>query len=86
MRFTIKKAPDGDSVVHRASAVRVTTYVAIEALGSASSDEAHYVLRQHDGRLWVGNAADQSESGVEAYGVSAAYLMCDKLIAKAVSS
>ncbi len=76
------KRPATTPIFYRASAVRVTTDDAIEALGTASSGEAEFVLLQHDGRLWVGTGSDHTDREVEKYGVSVSKQMCDKPIAK----
>ncbi len=76
------KRPASTPIFYRASAVRVTTADAIEALGNASSGEAEFVLLQHGGRLWVGAGSDHTDREVEKYGVSVSKQMCDKPIAK----
>jgi hypothetical protein len=76
------KRPATTPIFYRASAVRVTTDDAIEALGNASSGEAEFVLLQHGGRLWVGTGSDHTDREVEKYGVSVSKQMCDKPIAK----
>jgi Protein of unknown function (DUF2848) len=75
------KRPASTPIFYRASAVRVTTDDAIEALGNASSGEAEFVLLQHGGRLWVGTGSDHTDREVEKYGVSVSKQMCDKPIA-----
>jgi hypothetical protein len=75
------KRPATTPIFYRASAVRVTTDDAIEALGDASSGEAEFVLLQHGGRLWVGTGSDHTDREVEKYGVSVSKQMCDKPIA-----
>jgi hypothetical protein len=75
------KRPASTPIFYRASAARVTTDGAIEALGEASSGEAEFVLLQHDGRLWVGTGSDHTDREVEKYGVSVSKQMCDKPIA-----
>ena len=76
------KRPASTPIFYRASAARVTTDEAIEALGAASSGEAEFVLLQHGGRLWVGSGSDHTDREVEKYGVSVSKQMCDKPIAK----
>jgi hypothetical protein len=76
------KRPATTPIFYRASAVRVTTDDAIEALGNASTGEAEFVLLQHGGRLWVGTGSDHTDREVEKYGVSVSKQMCDKPIAK----
>ena len=76
------KRPASTPIFYRASAVRITTDDAIEALGDASSGEAEFVLLQHCGRLWVGSGSDHTDREVEKYGVSVSKQMCDKPIAK----
>ena len=76
------KRPATTPIFYRASAVRVTTDDAIEALGNASSGEAEFVLLQHGGRLWVGTGSDHTDREVEKYGVSVSKQMCDKPIAQ----
>ena len=75
------KRPATTPIFYRASAVRVTTDDAIEALGNASSGEAEFVLLRHGGRLWVGAGSDHTDREVETYGVSVSKQMCDKPIA-----
>ncbi len=68
-------------IFYRASAARLTTDDAIEALGAASSGEAEFVLLRHGGRLWIGAGSDHTDREVEKYGVSVSKQMCDKPIA-----
>ena len=76
------KPPATTPIFYRASAARITTDDAIEALGNASSGEAEFVLLQHGGRLWVGTGSDHTDRDVEKYGVSVSKEMCDKPIGK----
>jgi Protein of unknown function (DUF2848) len=77
------KRPATTPIFYRASAVRLTTGDAIEALGKASSGEAEFILLRHGGRLWVGAGSDHTDREVEKYGVSVSKQMCDKPIASA---
>ena len=75
------KRPATTPIFYRASAARLTTGDAIEALGNASSGEAEFILLRHGGRLWVGAGSDHTDREVEKYGVSVSKQMCDKPIA-----
>ena len=77
------KRPATTPIFYRASAARLTTDDAIEALGDASSGEAEFVLLRHGGLLWVGAGSDHTDREVEKYGVSVSKQMCDKPIAAA---
>ena len=73
--------PATTPIFYRASAARLTTEDAMEALGATSSGEAEFVLLQHGGRLWVGAGSDHTDREVETYGVSVSKQMCDKPVA-----
>ena len=75
------KRPATTPIFYRASASRLTTDAAIEAVGTASSGEVEYALLQHAGRLWVGVGSDHTDREVETYGVTVSKQMCDKPIA-----
>jgi len=75
------KRPATTPIFYRASAARLTTEDAMEALGATSSGEAEFVLLQHGGRLWVGAGSDHTDREVETYGVSVSKQMCDKPVA-----
>jgi hypothetical protein len=75
------KRPATTPIFYRASAARLTIDDAIEAIGTASSGEAEFVLLQHDGRLWIGAGSDHTDREVETYGVTVSKQMCDKPIA-----
>lgn len=74
------KRPATTPIFYRASAARLTIDDAIEAIGTASSGEAEFVLLQHDGRLWIGAGSDHTDREVETYGVTVSKQMCDKPI------
>ena len=73
--------PASVPVFYRASASRLTTATAIEAIGEASSGEVEFVLLRDRGSLWVGVGSDHTDRKVEAYNVTVSKQMCDKPIA-----
>jgi hypothetical protein len=75
------KRPAMTPIFYRVSAARLTIDDAIEAVGTASSGEAEFVLLAHDGRLWIGAGSDHTDREVEKYGVTVSKQMCDKPIA-----
>jgi hypothetical protein len=75
------KRPATVPIFYRASAARLTIDDSIEALGTASSGEAEFVLLRHAERLWVGAGSDHTDREVEKYGISVSKQMCDKPIA-----
>jgi Protein of unknown function (DUF2848) len=77
------KRPATTPIFYRASAARLTVDDSIEALGTASSGEAEFILLRHGGTLWVGTGSDHTDRDVEKYRVSVSKQMCDKPIAPA---
>ncbi|MBL0923775.1 MAG: DUF2848 domain-containing protein [Sphingomonadaceae bacterium] len=73
--------PRTTPIYYRASATRLTTAPAIEAVGPHSSGEVEYVLLRHQGRTWVGIGSDHTDREVEKYGVTVSKQMCDKPVA-----
>ena len=70
--------PTQTPVFYRVAAARLTTALAIEVSGNASSGEVEFVVFNHGDRLWVTVGSDHTDRDVEAYGITVAKQMCDK--------
>ncbi len=68
-------------VYYRASASRLTTASAIQAVGDQSSGEVEFILVQTGGAFWVGAGSDHTDRKVETYNITVSKQMCDKPVA-----
>jgi hypothetical protein len=75
------KPPASVPVFYRVAAARLTTARAIEVPGTDSSGEVEFVIFNHEDRLWVTVGSDHTDRVVEAYGITVAKQMCDKVVA-----
>jgi hypothetical protein len=75
------KPPANVPVFYRVAAARLTTARAIEVIGTDSSGEVEFVIFNHQDRLWVTVGSDHTDRAVEAYGITVAKQMCEKVIA-----
>ena len=76
--------PSSTPIFYRVSANRLTTALAIEAIGDRTSGEVEFVLIQSEGRLYVGAGSDHTDRAVEAYDVAVSKQLCDKPVAPVV--